>query len=352
MNRRELLLVSGALSAAAVLPSGVAAALPKPPSAAEWEKVLAAARKEGAAGLYSSGIARIEEPRMKMFQERYGFRVNYARPGGGEMVLKRLEAEIAAGRVQTDVCTITDGNLAIYAVKQGWTQPVSVPNIAQLAPAFRGGDDHLIPLAAITLPIVYNPKAIARSDLPRSYADLADPKYKGKVLFGAPENANTTLAWIKAMVDRYGWGYVEKLRVNEAAEMRLQAEAVLAVARGERPLAVAAHPWAYFHNQQGANLEIVWPTEGVVATQACVMMLKGAPHPNAARVFINEVMSGAWQASTMPYSGAYAAAQGVPSPPGLPPLPELRLIVHDPDQFLAQRAELLARWRKIMVSRG
>jgi iron(III) transport system substrate-binding protein len=347
MQRRQVLARAAALAAGAGFAHGAGAAV-RVPTQAEWDKVLAAARKEGTVGFYSSGIARIEEPRMKQFDERFGLRVKYARPGGGEIVLKRLETELAAGKAPVDVCSVTDINLAYYAYKQGWTQSGPVPARAGIAAPFRREDDHLMPAGAITLPIIYNPKLVADADVPKTYEALADPRFKGKVVFGAPENASTTLAWIIATVERLGWGWVEKLRANDAAEMRLQAEAVLAVARGERALTVAAHSWGYFNNQQGAGLRYVFPADGVVSTLACVFMVRGAPNPNAGRVFIDTVMGGAWQASMMPHTGGYGTTVNVPSPPGLPPLAQLKLVTVPPERSLAVRSETLDRWRRIM----
>lgn len=318
------------------------------PSEADWKKVLEAAKKEGEVAFYSSGIARQEEPRMKAFEEKTGIRVRYSRPGGGEIIIRKLQTEIQAGKPLADLCSLTDKALGTYAEMEGWTAPVAIPNLAKLDPAFPIDSPHVPPSGGFTLPIVINTKMMKKEDAPKSYADLADPRFKSKILLGAPENAGSTTLLIKAWLELYGWDFVEKLRKNDVAEMRLQAEATQAVARGEKPICVVAQSWAYTNIKQGAPLEVIFPSDGVVLAETTLIRTKGGPNPNAGLVLADYLFSPEYQADGVGATGSYGSALGVPKPDIFPALADLKRHKVDLAALLKQRGEIIDRWRRIM----
>lgn len=341
ITRRTLLRTAasaGALSLAA--PSLLRAA-------DDWDAVVAAAKKEGQVALYSSGVARAEEPRMAAFKDATGIAVNYARPGGGEIVIRKYEQEIAGGAPQADICTLTDVALGLYAQKQGWTAEVDLPNMADLAPQFEMTVPGVIPTGAFGMVIVANRTMVADADMPKTYSDLLDPKWKGQVLFGAPENAGSTTVMIKGLVERHGWDFVAKLRANDASEMRLQAEAMQAVARGEKPICVVAQAWGFLYQQQGAPTQMIFPTDGTIMASTCMFVSAKAQHPNAARVLANHILSPEYQAIQQA-TGSYPSNAKAELAPGIPPLDSIP--VHWPNlvELEAQRGEIIDKWRAAM----
>lgn len=318
------------------------------PTAADWAKVVEAAKKEGEVSFYSSGIARMEEPLMRRFEDLFGIKVRYARPGGGEIVVRKYETEAEAGKPQVDVMTLTDTALALYLEDKQLLAPVAVPNMAKLAPQVKADNPLIAPSGLFGLVIAYNTRMLTPDKAPKSYADLGNPAYKSQILLGAPENAGSTTLLIKGWLDLYGWDYIEKLRANDVAEMRLQAEAMQAVARGEKAICVVAQSWAFTNIAQGAPVAIVWPTDGTVMADGALVIARNAPHPNAARVFLNHVLSADYQDAIAKVTGVYGSAAGMTPPPGIPPLDSLKIIRPDSRQLAAQRGEMLDRWRKLM----
>ncbi len=324
------------------------AAGPAVPSAAQWQGVMEAAKKEGEVVFYSSGVARTEESLMKEFERRAGIRVQYSRPGGGEVVIRKFQTEIEAGRVLADVCGLTDKTLGVYAERQGWTAELAVPEVASIVPAFPVTSAHVVPTGFFGLPIMYNRNLLKPEDAPKSYRDLVEPRFKDKLVLGAPENAASTTLAIKGWIELYGWDFVARLRANNTSETRLQTEAAQAVARGEKLLTVGAQVWAYLFGKQGAPLGVVWPAEGVVMAETTMFIARKAPHPNAARVLANHLLSAEYQTATGPRQGAYAAVQGVPAPDTFPALASLKIHPVRLEELMAQRGEILDRWRKTM----
>lgn len=348
MTRRRFLTraATGLTLAAGLRPAFGAA--PPAVSPADWQAVLEAAKKEGEVVFYSSGVARAEEPLIKEFERQAGIRVNYSRPGGGEVVVRKFQTELDAGRVMADVCSLTDKTLGIYAEQQGWSAPMAVPNVAGIVPTLPITSAHIVPTGFFGLPIVYNANMLKSSEAPQSYQALTEPRFKDRLVFGAPENAASTTLMIKAWLELYNWDFVQQLKANNAAETRLQTEAIQAVARGEKLVTCVAQAFAFLLIKQKAPLGVVWPSEGVVMAETTMFIAKQAPHPNAARVLGNHLLSADYQTKTFPSLGAYSAVKGVANPELFPPLADLKIHPTRLDELLAQRADILDRWRRIM----
>ena len=317
-------------------------------AAGDWDATVARAKEQGEVVIYSSGVAKTEEPRMAEISSTTGVRVRYSRPGGGEIVIRKFEQEAAAGSPIADVCTLTDYALGLYAKKNGWCADLSdLPNVSKLAPAFALKDPEILPIGGFGLIIVVNETMLPEGQGPKSYKDLIDPKWKDQILLGAPENAGSTTLMIKGWIEQYGWDFVKKLRENEAAEMRLQAEAMQAVARGEKPICVVAQAWGYLYQKQGAPVRLVFPEDGTVIAQTCLFVAKEGPHPEAGRFLANELLSADYQ-SSLQATGSYPSNAEAPLAEGIPPLDTIPLYWPNLEELQSGRGELLDQWRRIM----
>jgi iron(III) transport system substrate-binding protein len=317
-------------------------------AASGWEETVAAAKKEGRASYYSSGIAKTEEPLMARFGGAAGFSVDYSRPGGGEIVLRKFEQELKGGAASADVCGLSDYALGLYAKAQGWTATPPLPNAEKLAPLFMVTDPGIFPTGGMGLTIVINNTLMPEGQGPATYAELTDAKYKGQILFGAPENAGTTTLLIKGLVEQHGWDFVKALRANDVGEMRLQAEAMQAVARGEKPICVVAQAWGFLYQKQGAPTRMVFPKDGTVLARYCLFVSAKAAHPAAGAVLADHLLSVDYQTALAAETGAYGSNADAPTPQGMPPLAELKVYSPNLAELTAKRGEIIDTWRKIM----
>lgn len=340
IHRRAVL--GGALAA------GAATLLPSSPWAADWGATMTAARKEKRALFYSSAIARVEEPIIAQFSKSSGISVEYARPGGGEIVIRKFEQELTGGATTADVCLLSEYALGLYARDKGWAATPNLPNVAKLGQAFSMTDPGVYPTGGLALVIVVNSSMIPEGKGPRSYADLVDPRYKGQILFGAPENAGSTTLLIKALIEQHGWDFVKALRANDVGEMRLQAEAMQAVARGEKPICVLSQGWGYLYGQQNAPIRMIFPADGTVMARYCLFVSSKSPQPAAAAVLANHLLSAEYQSKIAEQMGTYGSNTEALPPKGLPPVSELKLYEPNLVELTAQRGEIIETWRKIM----
>ena len=129
---------------------------------------------------------------------------------------------------------------------------------------------------------------------PRSYKDLEDPKYKGLIVLSEPIGPSPGSRWAAYAWKAYGDEHLKKVIGNVKALTRAEIDAPKQIARGEYGIFI--HP-----TQVGAAdiwklpkphpFRLVVPEDGVMLLMGGINLLQGAPHPNAAKVFMNYLLT-------------------------------------------------------------
>ena len=191
-----------AVTAAALALAGAAAAqtlLATYEGADRMERIVAAAKKEGTLTLYTT-IAEKDLPALiKPFEAKYGIKVNVWR-AGTDKVLQRTVAEAAAKRDEVDAVHFGSPEMEALA-REKILQPVSSPTYKLLQP---GSVPAHKQWAATILSVwvqAYNTNVIKKEDLPKTWADLLDPKWKGKLGIEAKNQD-----WFQTVVELNGGG--------------------------------------------------------------------------------------------------------------------------------------------------
>jgi len=192
---------------------------------------------------------------------------------------------------------------------------------------------------------------IARSDkgvsLPRNWTDLTDPKYKGLLVMPDPSYTAIQLMVIGTLSRKYGWGFYEKLRANQIMIVQSHQQVSETLTRGERLIAAeGADQFAWLDRKAGHKIETIWPTDGAFAIGAPTVVIKGAPHPNAAKA-LAEFMIGDAVQKLLPSEGIYAGRSDVEPPPGNPPLAQIKLMPVDYDQIEKDAKSLKTRFNEV-----
>jgi len=304
-------------SAAVGLALGMALAAVGPARTQEPEAALvAAAKSEGKLVFYSALIAALSRPVADLFEKKYGITVELLEPRASE-TRERIRTEQAAGRFIGDVTAGSASTLALQA-QDGVFQPHGdLPNVKKLSGLF-AGDGTLFPFAVNLFSLLANTDLVSAADMPKSWHDLLDPKWKGKILSDDPRANGAGHVLFAAMVKKFGRPYVEALYGQNPVISRDIAVNERRVARGEFafyiPLFLVDMP-----DLKGLPVKAVVPEEGVAYIPFAAGMLKNAPHPNAARLFLNFLLSDEVQ--------GYAAQRGFRSAIGYLPeslAPEIR----------------------------
>src|SRR5258705_5967439 len=281
MNAARRLLLCAALAAA--LPAA-GQGLASYEGGDRMERITAAAKKDGALTLYTT-IAEKDLPAIVgPFERKYGIKVNVWR-AGTDKVLQRTIAEARARK--HDVDAIHFGSPEMEALsREKLLQPVSSPVHADLAP---GSVPAHREWAATILSVwvqAYNTQAIRKADLPKTYQDLLDPKWKGKL---GIESKNDD--WFATVVyqmggEQQGLKFFQDLVATNGISPR-HGHTLLnnMVVSGEVPLALTVYNYMPEQaKKKGAPID--WfAIEPAIARANAIGVAKNAPHPNAALLF-------------------------------------------------------------------
>jgi iron(III) transport system substrate-binding protein len=290
------------------------------------ERIVAAAKKEGSLTMYTTFAEKDQPALVKPFEAKYGVKVVIWR-AGTDKVLQRTLAEAAAKKYNVDVIHFGSPEMEALS-REKILQAVGSPVHRDLQP---GSVPAHKEWAATLLSVwvqVYNTNLIRKPDLPRSYADLLDPRWKGKLGIEAKNQD-----WFASVVDVMGGGekgldffrdLVAKNGLSARTGHTLLNNMVIA---GEVPLALTVY--SYMPEQakkRGAPID--WfALEPAVARSNAIGVARRAPHPNAGLLFY-EYMLGEGQR-------VLAAMDYAPSNVKMPsPLKNVRILQTDPIRSL------------------
>jgi len=192
---------------------------------------------------------------------------------------------------------------------------------------------------------------IARTDkglaLPKNWTDLTEPQYKGRMVMPDPSYTAIQLMIVGTLSKKYGWEFYQKLRANDVMIVQGHQQVSETLTRGERLLAAeGADQYAWLDRKAGHKVQTIFPADGAFAIAAPTAVIKGAPHPNAAKALAEFMISDTVQ-KLFPGEGIYAGRADVEPPPGNPPLREIKLIGVDYEQVEKDAGAIKKRFNEI-----
>ena len=305
---------------------------------------LAAARKEGAVTWYTSTPIETAQKIATMFQAETGIKVELFR-SGGSAVLRRFLQEIDARRVVADVLTISDPAAAGMLIKRDLLVPFRPKNFDKVRDDVKDPKGYHVAQRLNLVGIVIRTDKV--SSPPRNWTDLTDPKYKGQMVMADPSYTAIQLMIVGTLSRRYGWEFYQKLRANDVMIVQGHQQVSETLTRGERIIAAeGADQEAWQDRKAGHKVASVFPADGAFAIPAPTAVIKGGPHPNAAKAFAEFMIGDAVQ-KLFPGEGIYAARSDVAPPPGNPPLSQVKLMPVDYEQIEKDSTALKTRFNDI-----
>lgn len=267
----------------------MAAAAPSSAQDASWQQVVDAAKKEGKVVVYNMALgAPYFTAVLKSFEAKYGISVESLDLRASELA-ERIRTEQAAGRYLGDLEIVTTTMIEEQVANGDYVQKLpQIPNASNLRPPFRP-TEHSVPAYVQPMGILINTRLVKDDEVPTSWADLNDPKWTGKILSDDMRPLGSGNTMFAILQNTIGGDFNEKLAAQKPVFSRDMRNDARRVARGEYPIYVP-QVFAFASDLKGLPVKVVIPKEGAPFAQMDFAMLKNAPHPNAARLFIQHFL--------------------------------------------------------------
>jgi iron(III) transport system substrate-binding protein len=346
-SRRSILKASTTFAAPLFFPKLLNAALPDPSEVSP--ALIEAARKEDVVAFYTAMEIPVAETLAKAFEAKYPGVSVLVRRSGAERVFQRIGKEEELSLYQVDVVCSTDASHFISWKRDHLLAPYIPADVARHFPPEQIDLDGMYASAfAVLSPIGYNTNLVNGGDVPKSFTDLLDPKWKGRIVKGRPDYSGTILTATFQLARELGWSYFEKLAEQNVLQVRSALDPPRRLAMGERAIqADGLLSNLLLLKEQGAPVEPVYPTEGTPLITAPSAIFQSAAHPNAARLFQSFLFSLDAQQLLVDTSGLCSFHALVKDRLTRASLRELKLMKTDPAVVEAQREEIKIRYNKI-----
>jgi iron(III) transport system substrate-binding protein len=347
LTRRDLMQGAATLGAAAALSPYAWAAAPEPSKVTP--ELVAAATKEGKAVWYTAVDLPVAERMAKAFEAKYpGIAVRVER-SGGERIFQRIGQEYASNIHAVDVVNSSDAAHFIIWKRQGILLPYVPEDVAQHYPAEHRDPDGQFASWRIWLCCIgYNTNLVKAEEAPKSYADLLDPKWAGKIVKAHPGYSGTIMTATYQISRDLGWEYLEKLARQRIMQVQSSADPPKKLALGERAIMADGNDYNLIQmKEKGEPVEIVYPTEGTPLIVGPSGLMKDAPNPNAAKLLLSWMFSVEGQQLLVDVGGLRSAHPLVKEKPGRTPLKAIKTMKDDPAAVEAQADEIKAHYARI-----
>lgn len=295
--------------------------------------------------IYASHPTEMVDFFVKAFEkENGGIKVELITGGTGDL-LGRVKAE--KDRPQGDL--LWGGSSTTGGSAPELFTPYDSAALKEIGKEFIDPTGYNAPFDAFGMVIVYNKDLVPAAEAPKTWADLGDPKWKGKIRFANPSSSSSSYAALVNWKLIGGWEFVERLAKNMIIDESSSAP-FTAVAQGEAKIGVAYEEGAYRVLKTG-KVAIVYPTDGVVVLPGGLFQIKGGPNAKNARKFADFVLSAKQQQALVDtFAGRRSTHTAVKFPQGMPAAAELKLLAYPTDEAKKEQKEWLAKWREIMIA--
>jgi ABC-type Fe3+ transport system substrate-binding protein len=309
------------------------------PAAETVDQLYAAAKAEKTLVLWGAGPTAGYEAAVRAFEQNFpGITVSLT--GGFSNVLNaRIEEQIKTGRVETDLVVFQTVQDFVNWNKRGLLLRFKPDGFDKIDTGSKDKDGAWIAVNSNPLFYAYNTDQVQRDAAPKSAADFLQPRFKGKLITAYPADDDATLYVFYTIVRRYGWSYMDKYMAQQPRFVQGHLGVARSLGSGES-LASFDNTVSSTLNAQraGGKLALAAPEkEPVPVFFTAEAILKDAPHPNAAKLFVNWFLSKDWQSS----AGVYSSRRDVPPPAGLKPLSSYRL-ANNYLKFVTNEKQLVA----------
>lgn len=261
--------------------------------------------------------------------------------GGVGELMTRINAEVARPQGDVIICASTESVLAQPELFDSYESPEK-PNFSKEAIV---GDDIAYGCSLALQAFIVNANLLDDAAMPKSWADLADPRFAGQLVMANPSASGSAYAQLAQMVQLYGWDYVTKMMDNTS--IVTASEAVFTdVARGEKSVGISNESNIQRMIAEGNPVKIVYPSDGTAFRYDASAIIHGGPNPENARLFLDFLNSKAGHEILTQFKRRSVRAD-VEAPEGLLATSEIVTFAYDVPTASSQHDAYLQKWEEI-----
>jgi iron(III) transport system substrate-binding protein len=269
-------------------------------------------------------------------------KINFVRAGSVETV-KRFVAERSAGVIGADLIHSADPGGFDYFAQKGWIDKslTDLPLVRDYRDGFYDAHDGWVALRATGIAIMYNTGTVKPDDLPKTWKDLLEPKWKGRIAISDPNRAGSSFSHLYAMWKLYGPDYFKALAANGVMVAGDGSATREAVASGERDIAPVSEYDAFEFKKLGKQVDVVWPQDGTVLLPAPLALVAGSKNADNAKALAAYMLSREGQQLIVDTTLTWSARHDVAAPEEKPALDSIKTISFDWTKVAAEKGTVL-----------
>ena len=280
------------------------------------------AKQEKSLVFYAGGPAAPHEARAAEFQRRFpGISVSVT--GGFSNVLnEKINQQIKAKKLETDMAFFQTVQDFVQWKKEGVLAAYKPDGFDQIMPNLKDPDGTYMALSANAITYAWNTRLVKPEDVPKSALDFLKPVFAGKLISVYPHDDDAALYLFHLVVQKYGWGYMDRYMANKPNFIQGHLPVSRSVAEGSNAATLDATSSAWPFKRGGQPVEVAFSE--VDETPVFTLtggIFKEAPHPNAARLYLSWYLAKEQQSRL----GTFSPRTDVPPPEGFRPLTSYKI---------------------------
>jgi iron(III) transport system substrate-binding protein len=321
-----------------------------PPAASPLnDALIAAAKKEGKVIFYTAMDLAFAQRLGKEFEKTFpGIAVKVER-SGAERIYQRIAQEYKSKIHAVDVVNTADAAHCIVWKRNGWLEPYLPEDVAKhYDKRYYDPDAFHVTTRILVSPLAYNTKLVKKEEAPRSFKDLLDPKWTGKLVKAHPAYSGTIMNATYQIARELGWEYFEKLAKQRVMQVQSATDTPKKISLGERLVMVDGAGYLVIrYKEDGQPVDVIYPEEGTPLASGPSAIFKSAPNPNAARLFQNWMHSREAQQFLVNWARQYSPHGQTVEKPGVRPLKDIKLMKEDPAAIEKEADSIKKRYAQI-----
>jgi iron(III) transport system substrate-binding protein len=264
-------------------------------------------------------------------------------------VFQRIDQEYSSKIYTVDVVNTADQAHCIIWKRNGWLAPYLPEEVAKhYDKRYYDPEGLHLTTRILISPFGYNTNLVKPQDAPKSFKDLLDPKWKGKLVKAHPAYSGTIMNSTFQTARDLGWDYLVKLAAQNVMQVQSATDTPKRIALGERAVMVDGAGYLVIRNKEdGQPVDVIYPEEGTPLATSPSAVFKAAPNPNAARLFQNWMHSREAQQVLVDFARQYSPHDQTVEKPGVRKLADIKLMKEDPEAILTQAEDVKKRYSEI-----